>query len=56
MIFAAQVNIPHTHLGCNTPSCEIVSSGGSGGVFHSRSQCGTESKLCYRGIRTPNTV
>lgn len=42
------------HLGYNTPSCVFVSSGGSGGVYHSRSQCDSGSRLCFQDNRTPN--
>lgn len=44
----------YTHLGCCTPSCVCVSNGESGGVFHSKSQCGSESKSCFHGNHTPN--
>lgn len=46
----------NTHLDCHTGSCECVSSGLSGGVFHSKSLRGTENRLCSRGNHTPNRV
>lgn len=42
------------HLGCSTPVCVCPSSGGSGGVFHSRSQCDSGSRLCSRDNHTPS--
>lgn len=46
--------MPVTYLGCYTPSCVCVSSGQSGGVFHSRSPCGSESRPCFQCNHTPN--
>lgn len=41
------------HLGCSTPVCVCPSSGGSGGVFHSRSRCDSGSRLCSQDNHTP---
>lgn len=44
------------HLGYNTLVCVCASSVASGGVFHSRSQCDSGSRLCFQDNHRHNTA
>lgn len=46
--------IENIDLGYNTPFCVHVSSAVSGGVFHSRSQCDSGSRLYFQDNHRPS--